>query len=209
MHYDEKYFEWQRNMGIIGGKVDKFKFEPFITSTDTVIDFGCGGGYILKNLNCKRRIGIEINETARKVAIKENGIEVFANIDLVPDNIADVVISHHALEHTENPFEVIKKLSTKLKKEGKIIFVVPLERKTKYNPEDINMHLYTWSEQNLGNLFKQAGYYVEKVEEIKHTWPIGYERIYRMFGEKVFYFATCIWARMKPHTTQIRVVAHC
>ena len=39
MHYDEKYFEWQRNMGIIGGKVDKFKFEPFITSTDTVIDF--------------------------------------------------------------------------------------------------------------------------------------------------------------------------
>ena len=77
MHYDNDYFEWQKNMGVIGGVVDKFKFEPYINETDAVIDFGCGGGYILSNINCKRKIGIEINSTAREYAREKNEIEMF------------------------------------------------------------------------------------------------------------------------------------
>lgn len=195
-------------MGVIGGVVDKFKFEPYINETDAVIDFGCGGGYILSNINCKRKIGIEINSTAREYAREKNGIEMFSDVDSVPDRIADVIISHHALEHTEAPYEIIVKLSSKLKKTGKIVFVVPSEKKTKYNPEDINMHLYTWSEQNIGNLFRRAGYQVEEIRQIKHIWPpIGYRQIYHIFGRRIFHIVSCIWGRVFPNITQIRIVA--
>ena len=184
------------------------KFEAYIAGLAPVIDCGCGGGYLLRNLNCKRKIGVEINSVARQYAKEKNGIEVFENVDLVPDNIADVIISNHALEHTECPYEIIKKLSLKLKKGGKIVFVVPSEGKKKYDPGDINMHLYTWNEQNIGNLFKQAGYYIEDVERLKHTWPpIGYQQIYKMFGEKIFHIISCIWARIHPSISQIRIVA--
>ena len=129
------------------GVIDKFKFEPYINEIDTVIDFGWGRGYILSNQNYKREIGIEINSTAREYDREKNEIEMFSDADSVPDRIADVIISHHALEHTKAPYEIIVKLSSKLKNTGKIVFVVPSEKKTKYNPEDINIHLYTWSEK--------------------------------------------------------------
>ena len=55
-HYDDNYFEWQRKSGIFGGLANTFKFKRSITSTDTVIDFGCGGGFLLLNLNCSNRL---------------------------------------------------------------------------------------------------------------------------------------------------------
>ena len=30
-HYDEKYFEWQKNIGIFGAKANKIKFEKLIS----------------------------------------------------------------------------------------------------------------------------------------------------------------------------------
>ena len=43
-HYDKKYFDWQQNVGIVGGVLNKFKFENYINDTDILMDFGCGGG---------------------------------------------------------------------------------------------------------------------------------------------------------------------
>ena len=207
MHYGKEYFAWQKEIGKMGGRLDKFKFEPYIRETDTVLDFGCGGGWILGNLNCERKIGIEINRFARKTAKGKNGIEVYEDIDSVPDNTADIIISNHALEHVKNPYGILVKLLSKLKESGTIIFVVPSERKTVYKRDDINMHLYTWSGQNIGNLFRQAGYYVEDVKEIRHFWPPAYQTFYKIFGEKFVFVLACIWARLHPKTTQIRVIA--
>lgn len=90
-----------------------FKFEPHIKPSDTVLDLGCGGGYLLKNLTCARRIGVEVNPSATKTAL-ENGIECYASLDLVPDSSINVAISNHALEHIQNPHEVLGKLRRKL-----------------------------------------------------------------------------------------------
>lgn len=43
-NYDKKYFDWQKTIGEFGGKANLFKFEDNIKNTDTVLDFGCGGG---------------------------------------------------------------------------------------------------------------------------------------------------------------------
>lgn len=48
MHYNKEYFEWQKNVGALGGVLNRFKFEAYIAGLDTVIDFGCGGGILIK-----------------------------------------------------------------------------------------------------------------------------------------------------------------
>ena len=81
---------------------------------------------------------------------------------------------------------VLKKKGTKLKSGGKIVFVVPNEKKNKYKENDINFHLHTWSEMNIGNLFTHAGYKVLKVEEIKYKWPSNFIKVRKFFGKELF-----------------------
>lgn len=205
-HYNKEYFRWQKQMGIVGGRCDKFKFEPSITENDVVCDFGCGGGYILQQLNCAKKIGIEINETARSVA-KGNGIEAYPELKFVENESVDVMISNHALEHVDNPFEILLEMREKLKQDGRLVLVVPLERKNVYRENDINMHLYTWSPQNIGNLCKRAGFKIIDVAELKHFWPPHYDKILKLFGEKWFYRLSVIWGWLRPNDSQVRVIA--
>ena len=66
-YYNEDYFnDYQKKIGEFGGKANLFKFEEHIKNTDNVLDFGCGGGFLLSNLDCKYKAGIEINSIARK-----------------------------------------------------------------------------------------------------------------------------------------------
>ena len=48
-HYNHEYFNWQKNIGYVGGFLNKFKFENNVNKTDILMDFGCGGGYLLDN----------------------------------------------------------------------------------------------------------------------------------------------------------------
>jgi len=205
-HYGLKYFSWQKAQGEFGGYADLFKFRDYIKKTDKVIDFGCGGGYLLKNINCRERLGIEINGNARSVA-RENGVKVVSTSDEVPNNWADVVISNHALEHVPDPMSVLITLKEKLKSGGKTIFVVPFERGGPYKRNDINLHLFTWSPQNLGNLFKTAGYKVKSVEVINHFWPPYYWLINEYLGFRAFNFISKIYGSLNWKTTQVRIFA--
>ncbi len=120
----EEYFAWQGGPGDFGGRINTHKFRHLIRPSDTVIDFGCGGGFLLKNLTCSRRIGIEINPAARRVA-SGLGIECYAAVTDVPDGVADVIVSDHALEHVPFPIAALKQLRTKLKPGGVLSICVP------------------------------------------------------------------------------------
>jgi SAM-dependent methyltransferase len=206
MYYDKDYFDWQKNMGAFGGTAELFKFEKYITSQDNVLDFGCGGGYLLHNLNCKRKVGIEINDTAR-IEIVNSGICAVKYPSDVEDNFADVLISNHALEHVESPYHILKELYPKLKYGGKVIFVVPHQKPSeKYIENDINNHLYTWNPLTLGNLFKQAGYKVQKVDVIRHRWPPFYTKVRSACGFSLFNTVCKMYAYFRVNY-QIRIVA--
>jgi SAM-dependent methyltransferase len=206
-HYDDRYFGWQAAMGEFGGWANQSKFSRYIEGNSRVLDFGCGGGYILKNLRCGRRVGVEVNPIAAETAAR-NGIEVFTRVADVPDEYVDVVISNSALEHALQPLEELISLHKKLVPGGKIIFVVPCESISYgYKPNDINHHLYTWSPMCLGNLFSEAGFSVVESKPYIHKWPPKYRLIARLGGRRLFDVACRIYGRIARSWFQVRLVA--
>jgi SAM-dependent methyltransferase len=206
-HYDAKYFAWQATVGEFGGWANLTKFNRWVRVTDTVLDFGCGGGYLLKQLPCARKLGVEPAAPAAAVA-RGNGVEVFTRAEDVPDNVVDVVISNHALEHTLFPLTELRMLLTKLRPGGKIVFVVPCESiHYAYRPNDINHHLQTWSPMCLGNLFTEAGFNVIESKAYIHKWPPGARHIARLGGRWGFDLACRIYGQLARTWFQVRIVA--
>ncbi len=206
-HYGAKYFEWQKSIGAFGGVANIFKFEEFAGEQRTLLDFGCGGGYLLKNLPARRKLGIEVNTAARKEASLKTGIDTVSSVADVPDGWADVLISNHALEQAQTPYETLVALRSKVKPGGVAVFVVPHEGPhQEYHPGDVNNHLYTWNPMTLGNLFAAAGFRVDRVEALQHQWPPDYEALFARVGEAEFHRACERWARQNGNF-QIRIVA--
>jgi SAM-dependent methyltransferase len=141
-------------------------FAPWVRPDDTVIDFGCGNGGILASLPAGRKIGVEVSEAARALALAA-GIEVYESIPAIPAGvIADIVITHHALEHVAEPMKVLRELRTRLRPAGVLIVVVPGEplpahRTMRWRP-NMDGHLYSWNPMTLGNLVIEAGYEIER-----------------------------------------------
>lgn len=206
-HYKDEYFHWHGDIGEFGGWANLDKFIEYVEDDFKVIDFGCGGGYLLKNLNCKEKIGIEINDSARRKASELN-ITTVNSTKLIPDNFADLIISNNALEHTTHPLDELKELYKKLRVGGKIVFVVPCESiNYHYVENDINYHLYSWSPMCIGNLFNEAGFKVLESKPYIHKWPPNYQKLAKIFNRRIFNIICKLYARIEPSWHQVRVVA--
>lgn len=214
-HYDADYFAWQRPLGEFGGWANLTNFSGYIDSQMKVIEFGCGGGYLLANIECAEKIGIEVNPVARREA-QRNGITTVASSLPIEDDWADRLISNHALEHCLEPYQELCLLKRKLKPEGMAIFLVPCETlRFRYREADINQHLYSWSPMSLANLFQRAGFNVVESRPYLSLWSTG--RIYtalRHWKKRALFdfvcrcrgFATAL-NPFRPVSGQIRIIA--
>lgn len=207
-HYDARYFAWQNSNIEIKNRIKIQRFVPYVTGSDVVLDFGCAGGGLLAGLDCARRIGVEINDVARASAVAEHGIEAYRSLDDVPDGIADVAISNHVLEHIAAPFEALCQLRKKIKPGGKLVLVLPIDdfrAQRRWDPQDINRHLYTWSPMNLGNLLDEAGYQPVEMQVLRHTLMRGLDKFAKL-PEPVFE-AVCRFYSYARHRQELRAVA--
>lgn len=213
--YGEEYFCWQSEYGRFGGWANQTKFSPYISPAMKVLDFGCGGGYLLANIDCREKLGIEINPVARAEA-KRNGIHALASASEVKDDWADLIISNHALEHCSHPLDELLELRPKLAPGAMIVFVVPCESiKNKFRSDDPNHHLYTWSPMSAANLFAEAGFNVLESKAYLHVWPPRYlPRMLRKIGGRPLFelgctvYGTLTYLSLTPSAvSQVRVVA--
>ncbi len=205
-HYSDKYFEWQSNVGIFGAIANRIKFEKFIKEDQKVLDFGCGGGYMLSTFNNIEKYGVEISDIAREEAKRK--MKVYKRSSELPDNFFDLIISNHALEHCDNPLLELKELYRSLKKGGLICIVVPIDnKKNNYVKNDRFMHLYSWSPSNLGNILKVAGFDVLESKPFIHTWIPGYLRIKKFVSWNVFHFLCRLYGKLNHKYRQSRAVA--
>ncbi|TCJ40214.1 bifunctional 2-polyprenyl-6-hydroxyphenol methylase/3-demethylubiquinol 3-O-methyltransferase UbiG [Parafrankia sp. BMG5.11] len=126
-----------------------------------VLDFGCGTGGVVSRLAAASRTGVEIGSEAAAVA-RAKGIRVVESLEELESHSIDVVISFHAIEHTENPADILRQIRRVVRPGGKVRLIVPGEsphdpRQSSWRHND-DMHLYTWTPLIFGNLAVIAGY---------------------------------------------------
>lgn len=177
----EEYFAYQARIGRVGARLNRWKFLAHLGAEDVVVDFGCGGGWLLAGLPGARKLGVEPNPAARGVA-EAQGLEVVPTARALPDNFADVVISNHALEHTLAPLAELRELHRALKPGGRLVLWLPLDdwRAQPVPAPNPDHHLYTWTPLLLANLLAEAGFLVADCRVVAHAWPPGYARLVRL-----------------------------
>jgi len=207
-HYGQRYFDMQADTSRYSAVIDRFKFETHIKPSDRVVDFGCGGGYMLAGLTAREKIGVEINETAAAAA-RRNGLKVVPDLDLVEDGWADVIISHHALEHVDDPLGIVRTMKAKLRSGGKVVIVTPDESyRMRYREDDPNFHLFTWSPSNLGNLLKRAGFADVSAAPVHHRWPPYWWIIGPLVGRRLMHALCVVHARVRTAISQVRAIGY-
>ncbi|HET6674394.1 MAG TPA: class I SAM-dependent methyltransferase [Nitrospiraceae bacterium] len=191
------YFAWQGEDGVTQALYNKHLWQPYISATDDLLDFGCGGGFLLKVLEAKRKAGVEVNPHARENA-RQLQIETYGSIEEISGTF-DKVISSHALEHVPHPRQAVLELKEKLRNQhSRLLLLLPLDdwRATmnrRYRPNDVHMHLHTWTPQLLGNLLSSCGLRIDEVRVINHAWPPKRQLLWRL-SPYLFHAAALGWS---------------
>jgi SAM-dependent methyltransferase len=196
-HYDADYWRYQAPIGEVGGLLNLWKFESHVSPTDTVLDFGCGGGYLLSRLIAREKIGVEIGVKAASNA-RGLGLTVYSSSKEIGSKTVDVVISNHALEHTARPFDELCDLHRVLRDGGRVVLVVPIDdwrQQREFNPDDPNHHLYTWTPLLLGNLLLEAGFAIESCVVVTRAWRPEF-LLLKNKSEGLFRIASWLLARL-------------
>ncbi len=166
-HRDEDYRKFEKHFRNIFQKrfniIKRFKREP-----GKVLDIGTSTGIMLLIFveNGWEAWGVEPSKSAER--LKDKNIKVLPTIieraDL-PKSFFDVVILNHSLEHMEDPFGVLKKVKSVLKKGGIVYVDVPnfgslsaqISRQYwKYLLP--NEHLHHFTPKTLGKILEKSGY---------------------------------------------------
>ncbi len=206
----EDYFTYQRTVAQSRGALLALKFENYVKPGFCVLDFGCGGGYLLKALNCGQKIGVEINPAARSQAAA-NGIRCHSTLETVEDGIADVVISNHALEHVPFPIEALRQIRRKLKPTGTLALCVPFDdwrTQRRYDPQDVNHHLHTWTPLLLGHTLAEAGFQVraDDIAVLTHAWPPRVDALWQTLPAPAFEMLCHVFSVVKRRRQLLAVI---
>lgn len=150
------------------------KMAPFVAAQHTVLEYGAGTGWNLAALTCRRRLGYDIAPHIAPL-LKRYQIVYIDRLDHIAEQSIDVVICHHVLEHTPNPPQVLCQIWHLLVKGGRLLLYVPYEKEARYrlyNPQEPNLHLYSWNVQTLGNLVRHSNFRLLKAQLNR----FGYDR---------------------------------
>jgi 2-polyprenyl-3-methyl-5-hydroxy-6-metoxy-1,4-benzoquinol methylase len=173
--------------GLIGNLISKMKPLPrdftiigdYATTSSQILDVGCGIGSYIKDL---REIGFK-NATGIDPYIKEDlhhedGTLIRKKYIEDVDEIYDVILSHHSLEHTPNPLKTLIAIKNALAPNGVCILTVPVAEDLyrKYGADcyliQAPQHFYLFSIESIKILAKQAGFTIKSaIREIDTNFP--------------------------------------
>ena len=181
-------------------------FQDFINTSDSVLHFWSGGGYLLNALNCGSKLGVDPNPKYREHGQNTFGFRMAPTLEGA-ENL-DVVISSHTLARLPNPLETLMESYRALREGGTLVIVVPCyNHKNKYTEFNFEQHLYSWSPIDIGNLVHRAGFTILSVERIAHRIPPKGGLILKYCGTRIFHLMCVLYGRLFTKQTQIRVVA--
>lgn len=159
------------------------KFGRHVQPGDTVVEFGVGAGWNLSELDCGRKVGLDVADFLAE-DMRDRGIEFVSSPAQLGDHEADVVICHHMLEHVPSPIDTLCEIRRVLRPSGTLLLFVPYEvqrRFRAYDPDEPNHHLYAWNPQTLGALVAESGFTVRSAG----LGDYGYDRFAAALAAKL------------------------
>ena len=144
-------------------------YQKYIQVNDRVLEFGARDHRLITLLKCQTRAMVPVDDAGKS----PSNIAIYERIENVPKDSLDVVISHHALELTLNPADILKQIKEKLVRGGRLVISVPIDdwRNQNYvDPNPAEKHFYTWTPLLIGNILYEIGYEVEKAVVYLHDW---------------------------------------
>ncbi|MCI8274514.1 MAG: class I SAM-dependent methyltransferase [Lachnospiraceae bacterium] len=167
MHEGTNFEKWRENTF----RDDQRRFLKYRDQIQdkTILDFGCGNGNFLRQIqkygNAKRTIGIELDQEAVNY-LRKDGLECYENIDELPDIKFDFVFLFHVIEHLPEPEKLLHALSKHIAVQGRIIIETPnaddallsiyqcekFANFTYWSP-----HIYLYNEETLTQILVKAG----------------------------------------------------
>ncbi|MCW3103520.1 MAG: type 12 methyltransferase [Bacteroidetes bacterium] len=159
--------------------------------TGRILDIGCGTGEFLNTCKSAKweTIGIEPDDDARNMAIKNYGLDVRGEAELknLHDESFHIITMWHVLEHVPNLNERIEELRRLIKPTGIIIIAVPncnsLDAKIykeNWAAYDVPRHLYHFTPADMETLFRKHGLKVFSI------LPMIFDSFYvSMLSEKI------------------------
>lgn len=162
-------------------KVEKLLCHIKMDSATTVLDLGCGGGYVARELFSKTNAqiyGIDNSEKAINLAVElSKGTNIKfekANVTKlpVPDDFADVVLCIGVIEHVRDYEKCLEEIKRVLKRNG-CIYVVSSNRDSfiyeqRIIRERLGLWNYgyqkNWTEAELENIFIKRGFSTQCIE---------------------------------------------
>lgn len=124
-------------------------------SGKTILDVGCGKGYLAKILSKKYKVtACDVNIDSQLVSANPKVKFIEANIENLPfsDKQFDIVTCTHAIEHIRDLSAAIKELRRVAKK--RLIIVTPMQRPYKYT-FDLHLHFFPYPHSLLALMGKQ------------------------------------------------------
>lgn len=177
-HYDASYYRgvyagfadddfarlWARGCLAVMGLEDR--------DHAAVLEFGAGLGQNLAAIRAGEKWAVDINPQSR-VVCEERGLRWRDSLDAVPDGIFDLVLARHSLEHVESPAETLRALRRKIRRDGLLFLVVPIE--TIERPENLahydeHRHLFSWTPLTLKNLLLATGWRPRALDVHSGRW---------------------------------------
>jgi 2-polyprenyl-3-methyl-5-hydroxy-6-metoxy-1,4-benzoquinol methylase len=160
------------------------QIRPYLTPGMKVLDLGCNNGILslyMANLGCEV-LGIDLANNAIKSANRNkdyhnlNNAE-FKSMDFISDwkeeEVFDLILCSHVIEHIPQDDEFIKKIFLSLKKEGKLILLTPADYSSlvlisklitgKFAHDEEVGHLRRYTKKNIRNLIENEGFIIDNI----------------------------------------------
>lgn len=170
--YNEIYFS-----KVFGSKIIESFGESF-NKQISVLDFGCGPGYIFDHMKARgvkwQYTGVDSSPESISTLLENNeGHEIFegcyASTKDIIDKKFDLIIMIEVIEHlTDDVIEsIFEELKPLLKSDGRIVLTTPnnedLMKSTRYCPNCSTtfhewQHIRSWNEQSLSNFMNKMGF---------------------------------------------------